>query len=167
MNDLALVLRQGYATTKYDAYGVTSAVSAAGNVTADGNTGYVKIAPNGNPPGIPLKGMAVLFEVPGITTTGAPTALNLTLTVTFSDDGSAQAGPTYTTPAKVISITSNAASSNVYYFRIPVTPHAYIKVAWATTITGGSSPTYNYGSVNIALEPRADSMIGLGVDMAA
>jgi hypothetical protein len=80
-------------------------------------------------PGISLAG--------GMTTTNAPTSLKLTLTITFSDDGSTTVGESITVDVQVVTITANAGVLTTKNFVfLPPHNHSYIKIAWATTFTG-------------------------------
>jgi hypothetical protein len=154
MQDALLILRAPYAYKTFDNLGTVTSTSASAAVSANGNTGFVAI---NNTNRIPRLGMALDITLPGdangqVTTTNSPTALGIIFTVTWSDDGTNTVGGSEVSKSVAITIASNVGTApGQLRMALADFNHKYIKVAWATTVTGGSSPTYSLGVLGIAL----------------
>jgi hypothetical protein len=160
MLDDQLTLRRAIADLSYltsagaYAYGVVASISADAAITDTGaNTGYKLLAEVLRNPVTPTGLLVLLPGVSlggGMTTTGAPTAAKLTLTITFSDDGTNAAGESISVDVQSVTIASNAATlTTKNYVALPPHNHSYIKIAWATTFTAGTSPTAAWGPLGL------------------
>jgi hypothetical protein len=147
------------------AYGVVASISADANITdAGANTGFKILAEVLKNPYTPT---TLFVDMPGIslgggmTTANAPTSLKLTLTITFSDDGTNPAGQTITADVQNVTITANAGTLVTKgYIILPPHNHSYMKVAWATTFTGGASPTAAWGPLGLYGMVAPSNLIG-------
>lgn len=153
-------------------YGAVALISADANITNTGaNTGYKSFGEGGRNPIITPMALEVVMPgislAGGMTTTGAPTAAALDLTLTFSDDGTNQVGQTITARVQNVTIASNAGVLVTRSFiRLPAVKHAYYKVAWASTLTGGTSPTAAWGPLGLYLVNQPDDLNGVtGTDI--
>lgn len=151
-------------------FGVVALIAADANITdAAANTGFKLLAEVLRNPLTPVPlfvAMPGISLAGGMTTTGAPTSLKLTLTITFSDDGSTTVGESITVDVQNITITSNAGVLVTKgYVALPPHNHAYMKVAWATTFVAGTSPTAAWGPLGLYGIVSASNLNG--VDMIA
>jgi hypothetical protein len=146
-------------------YGQVASIAADANITdAGANTGFKILAEVLRNPHMPI---ALFVDMPGIslgggmTTANAPTNAALDLTLTFSDDGSATVGQSITARMQSVAITANAGVlvTRNFIFLPPVV-HSYIKVAWATTFTGGASPTAAWGPLGLYGMVAPSNLIG-------
>jgi hypothetical protein len=146
-------------------YGAVASISADAAITDTGaNTGFKLLAEVLRNPYTPT----VLFvDLPGVslgggmTTTGAPTSAKLTLTITFSDDGTNPVGESIAVDVQNVTVTANAATLTTRNF-VPLPPHnhSYMKVAWATTFVAGTSPTAAWGPLGLYGMVSPSNLIG-------
>lgn len=173
MKDDQLTLRRAIADLSYLTsagafnYGQVASISADAAITDTGaNTGYFKLAEVMRNPYMPI---ALEVIMPGIslgggmttTATGTVTQAKLTLTITFSDDGTNPAGETITADVQVVAITTNAGvvvTKN--YIHLPPHNHGWMKIAWATTFTGGSGQTAAWGPLGLYGVVGPSNLIG-------
>lgn len=169
MQDAALILYRGVTYNTYDHTDtITSNTPQAALTDSASNTGFKLVAGTGSP-GFPLRGLWLVIDMPGnasgqITTTGAPTDVRITFTLTFSDDGSTTVGETITSKTVIVTITANAGTApGRLYMKLGWITHKYIKVAWATTFTAGTTPTAAWQNAHMALVQNADTLVGTDI----
>jgi hypothetical protein len=146
-------------------YGAVASISADAAITdAAANTGYKALAEVLRNPYMPS---GLFVDLPGVslgggmTTTGAPTSLKLTLTITFSDDGTNATGESISVDVQNVTVTANAATLTTRNFvPLPSHKHGYIKVAWATTFVAGTSPTAAWGPLGLYGVVGPSNLIG-------
>lgn len=137
-------------------YGQVQNLTADGAITdAGANTNFKVLAEAMRNPYTPT---ALFVDMPGVsggggmttTATGTITAAKLTLTITFSDDGTNPVGQTITADVQNVAVTSNAGVVNTKgYIHLPPHNHGWMKVAWATSFTGGSAQTAAWGPLGL------------------
>lgn len=163
--DALLKLRSSYPYKTFDNTGTVTSNSADAAITdAAANTGF-KLIKNTNR--IPYRPLALDILMPGvsagggITTTGGPTPVAIVFTCTFSSDGTNAVGGSIVSKSVSVTIASNAGTApGQLYLLLPAFNYAYLKVAWATTMTGGSSPTTAWGLLDISYTQNIDSVAG-------
>jgi hypothetical protein len=165
MQDALLKLRSSYAYKTNDNTGtVTSNAADAAITDASANTGFKQIKWTNR---IPYRPLVLEILMPGvsagggITTTGGPTPVAIVFTVTYSTDGTNAVGGSVVSKSVSVTIASNAGTApGELYLLLGAVTYVYLKAAWVTTMTGGSTPTTAWGLLDISLIQNPSSIGG-------
>lgn len=179
MQDIKTIIRAGYDYNKLTWPGpVVSTVTAAANLThAAYDSGYIQLV---NVTRIPYGGIFVAIEMPGPYSGaggGGTGTASLVFTVTESTDGVSASGASHTMGAIAVTVTATVGTITntnpygqalgtggaIFFWRMPETRKAYIRIQGATTL--GTITSADYGKVTIAFQDEIDTESALVSDL--